>query len=138
MTRMIKPAGTAVYRMGASQTYCQNPQSALVFTTTTCLEWPAQQLLRRNSVKGLRFERIGKGQYYNVVFHIGSTYVPVSDETVEELKGQSLLPAERFLELLVDRIGYSSYLKDQIRTELRSSGDPVTQITVLQGAIREL
>jgi hypothetical protein len=78
------------------------------------------------------------GQYYNVVFHIGSTYVPVSDETVEELKGQSLLPAERFLELLVDRIGYSSYLKDQIRTELRSSGDPVTQITVLQGAIREL
>lgn len=89
-------------------------------------------------MKGLRFERIGKGQYYNVVFHIGSTYVPVSDETVEELKGQSLLPTERFLELLVDRIGYSSYLKDQIRTELRSSGDPVTQITVIQGAIRDL
>jgi hypothetical protein len=37
-----------------------------------------------------------------------------------------------------DRVGYSSYLKDQIRTELKSSGDPVTQITVLQGAIREL
>ncbi|MDH5252906.1 MAG: hypothetical protein OEW25_06235, partial [Nitrospira sp.] len=91
-----------------------------------------------NSVKGLRFERISKGQHYNVVFHIGSTYVPVSDETVEELKGQSLVPTERFLDLLVDRIGYSSYLKDQIRTELRSSGDPVTQITVLQGAIREL
>ena len=48
------------------------------------------------------------------------------------------LPAERFLDLLVDRVGYSSYLKDQIRTELKSSGDPVTQITVLQGAIREL
>lgn len=89
-------------------------------------------------MKGLRFERIGKGRYYNVVFHIGSTYIPVSDETVEELKAQSLLPAERFLDLLVDRIGYSSYLKDQIRTELKSSGDPVTQITVLQGAIREL
>jgi hypothetical protein len=89
-------------------------------------------------VKGLRFERIGNGRHYNVVFHIGSTYVPVSDETVEELKGQSLLPAERFLDLLVDRVGYSSYLKDQIRTELKSSGDPVTQITVLQGAIRDL
>jgi len=89
-------------------------------------------------VKGLRFERIGRGRYYNVVFHIGSTYVPVSDETVEELKAQSLLPAERFLTLLVDRIGYSSYLKDQIRDELKQSGDPVTQITVLQGAIREL
>ena len=89
-------------------------------------------------MKGLRFERIGKGRHYNVVFHIGSTYVPVSDESVEELKTQSLLPAERFLDLLVDRIGYSSYLKDQIRSELKSSGDPVTQITVLQGAIREL
>ncbi|HXX75063.1 MAG TPA: hypothetical protein VEI50_08025 [Nitrospiraceae bacterium] len=89
-------------------------------------------------MKGLRFERIGRDRYYNVVFHMGSTYVPVSDETVEELKSQSLLPPERFLDLLIDRIGYSSYLKDQIRTELKSSGDPVTQITVLQGAIREL
>jgi hypothetical protein len=89
-------------------------------------------------MKGLRFERIGQDRYYNVVFHMGSTYVPVSDETVEELKAQSLLPPERFLDLLIDRIGYSSYLKDRIRTELKSSGDPVTQITVLQGAIREL
>ncbi len=89
-------------------------------------------------MKGLRFERIGKERYYNVVFHIGSTYVPVSDETVEALKGQSLLPAERFLDLLIDKIGYSSYLKDQIRTELKSAGDPITQITVLQGAIRDL
>jgi len=89
-------------------------------------------------MKGLRFERIGQDRYYNVVFHMGSTYVPVSDDTVEELKAQSLLPPERFLDLLIDRIGYSSYLKDQIRTELKSSGEPVTQITVLQGAIREL
>ena len=89
-------------------------------------------------MKGLRFERIAKGRHYNVVFHIGSTYVPVSDDTVEELKGQSLLPAERFFDFLIDRVGYSSYLKDQIRKELKSSGDPVTQITVLQGAIREL
>lgn len=89
-------------------------------------------------MKGLRFERIGRDRYYNVVFHMGSTYVPVSDETIAELKTQSLLPAERFLDLLIDRVGYSSYLKEQIRTELKSSGDPVTQITVLQGAIREL
>ena len=89
-------------------------------------------------MKGLRFERIGKGRHYNVVFHMGSTYIPVSDETVEELKAQSLLPAERFLDLLIDRVGYSSYLKDQIRTELKTSGDPVTQITVLQGTVREL
>ena len=89
-------------------------------------------------MKGLRFERIATGRHYNVVFHIGSTYVPVSDETVEELRDQSLLPAERFLDLLIDRVGYSSYLKDQIRTELKATGDPTTQITVIQGAIREL
>jgi len=89
-------------------------------------------------VKGLRFERIGQGRYYNVVFHLGSTYVPVSDETVDELKAQSLLPAERFLDLLLDRVGYSSYLKDQIRTELKSSGGTQRGRGVLQGAIREL
>ncbi len=93
---------------------------------------------RGGSVKGLRFERIATGRHYNVVFHIGSTYVPVSDETIDELKEQSLLPAERFLDFLIDRVGYSSYLKDQIRNELQATGDPTTQITVLQGAIREL
>ncbi len=89
-------------------------------------------------MKGLRLERIGTGRYYNVVMHIGSTYVPVSDETIVELKTQTLLPPERFLDLLVQKIGYSSYLKEQIRGELKRAGDPVTQVTVLQGAIRDL
>jgi hypothetical protein len=97
-----------------------------------------QHRVEEESVKGLRFERIGKNRHYNVVFHMGSSYVPVSDEIVEELKAQSLLPVERFLDLLIDRVGYSSYLKEQIRTELKASGDPVTQITVLQGAVRDL
>jgi hypothetical protein len=97
-----------------------------------------QHPAEEESVKGLRFERIATGRHYNVVFHIGSTYVPVSDETIDELKEQSLVPAERFLDLLIDRVGYSSYLKDQIRNELKSTGDPTTQITVLQGAIRQL
>jgi hypothetical protein len=92
----------------------------------------------RGEMKGLRFERLGNGHYYKVVLHIGSTYVPVTDETLAELKRQSLLPAERFLELLVEKIGYSSYLKDQIRAELKSAGDPITQVTVLQGVIRDL
>lgn len=88
--------------------------------------------------KGLRFERLGRDRHYNVVFHIGSTYVPVSDETLEELKAQSLLSAERFLEFLIDKVGYSSYLREQIRNELKAAGEAVTQITVLQGAIRDL
>jgi len=89
-------------------------------------------------VKGLRFERIGKDRYYNAVLHIGSTYVPVSDETLDELKAHSLLPAQRFLDLLVEKVGYSSFLKEQIREELKKAGDPLTQVTVLQGSIREL
>ncbi len=89
-------------------------------------------------MKGLRLERIGTARYYNVVMHIGSTYVPISDETIVELKTQTLLPPERFLDLLVQKIGYSSYLKEQIRGELKRAGDPVTQVTVLQGAIRDL
>jgi hypothetical protein len=89
-------------------------------------------------VKGLRFERLWQGRHYNIVLHVGSTYTPVSDETVGELKAQSLLPAERFIELLIEKVGYSSYLREQIRGELRKAGDPITQITVLQGAIRDL
>ena len=77
-------------------------------------------------------------RHYNMIFHIGSTYVPVSDEMIAELKTQTLLSSERFLDLLIQKIGYSSYLKEQIRKELKTAGDPVTQITVLQGAIRDL
>ncbi|GAB1724349.1 MAG: hypothetical protein GDA65_03450 [Nitrospira sp. CR1.1] len=89
-------------------------------------------------MKGLRFERLGRDRHYNIIFHIGTSYVPVSDETLDELKAQSLLSSERFLDLLIDKIGYTNYLKEQIRTELQASGDPMTQMTVLQGAIREL
>jgi len=89
-------------------------------------------------VTGLKFERLAHGQYYKVVLHIGSTYVPVADETLADLKSHSLLPAERFLELLVEKVGYSSYLKEQLRAELKSTGDPITQVTVLQGVIRDL
>lgn len=89
-------------------------------------------------MKGLRFERLGRDRHYNIIFHIGSSYVPVSDETIDELKAQTLLSSERFLDLLIDKIGYSTYLKEQIRAELQAAGDPLTQITVLQGAIREL
>ncbi|MCC6964728.1 MAG: hypothetical protein IT391_00410 [Nitrospira sp.] len=89
-------------------------------------------------MKGLRFERLGRDRHYNIIFHIGTSYVPVSDETIDELKAQSLLSSERFLDLLLDKIGYTTYLKEQIRGELQAAGDPMTQMTVLQGAIREL
>ncbi len=88
--------------------------------------------------KGLMVKRIGTDRHYNVVFYIGDTYVPVTDETVEALKAQSLLPSERFLEFLIDKVGYSSYLREQIRAELKRAGETATLMTVLQGAIRDL
>ena len=61
----------------------------------------------------------------------------MSDETIDELKAQSLLSSERFLDLLIDKIGYTNYLKNRSARNSRP-GDPMTQMTVLQGAIREL
>lgn len=87
---------------------------------------------------GLRFERRGEGDYYKVILHIGSTYVPVSDEDVHELKKKSTLAGGPFLELFLDRIGYSPYLKDQIKAELLKIGDSSQQISMLRQSIQEL
>jgi len=87
---------------------------------------------------GLRFERRGDEDYYKVLLHIGSTYVPVSDEDVAELKKQSAILGDKFLEFFLDRVGYSSYLKDQIKTELGKLGAPPKQISMLRQSILEL
>lgn len=88
---------------------------------------------------GVRFERVpGTGHHYPVLCHIGSSYVPVTESTISELKACALFPGERFLETLIDKVGYSAYLKERIRAEITKTGEPVTQATVLQGAIRDL
>ena len=88
---------------------------------------------------GLRFERLkGKGHHYPALLHIGESYVPVTESAISELKAKTLLPGERFLELLIEKLGYSDYLKERIREELKKTGDPVTQATVLQGIVRNL
>ncbi len=87
---------------------------------------------------GLRFERRGEGDYYKVILHIGSTYVPVSDEDVEALKTNSSVADDQFLGFFLDRLGYSPYLKDQIKAELLKIGDPSQQRSSLRQAIQEL
>ena len=87
---------------------------------------------------GLRFERRGEGDYYKVILHIGSTYVPISDEDVEELKKNSMLLGGQFLEFFLDRIGYSSYLKDQIKAELLKIGNSSQQMSMLRQSLQEL
>jgi hypothetical protein len=95
--------------------------------------------VRAHNVDGVKFERLpGEGRHYPVHLHVGSSYIPVTESTVAELKACSLLPGERFLDILLDRVGYSNYLKERIREELAKTGDPVTQATVLQGIVRDL
>lgn len=86
----------------------------------------------------LRFERRGEGDYYKVLLHIGSTYVPISDEDVEALKKQSAILGDKLLDFFLDRVGYSSYLKEQIKAELEKLGDPPKQISTLRQSILEI
>jgi len=96
-------------------------------------------VVKGDPVDGVRFERLkGNGHHYPVLFHIGSSYVPVTESTVSELKAHALVPGERFLDILIEKVGYSDYLKERIRAEMKKTGDPVTQATVLQGLIRSL
>ena len=86
----------------------------------------------------LRFERRGEGNYYKVLLHVGSTYVPISDEDVDELKKQSAILGDKLLDFFLDRVGYSSYLKDRIKVELIKIGDPPKQISTLRQSILEI
>ena len=87
---------------------------------------------------GLRFERRGEDDYYKVLLHIGTTYVPISDEDVDELKKQSAILGDKLLEFFLGRVGYSSYLREQIKAELGKLGDPPQQISTLRQSILEI
>ena len=76
----------------------------------------------RTAREGITVRTAQAGSPLQHHFPIGS-YVPVSDETIDELKAQSLLSSERFLDLLIDKIGYTNYLKNRSRSS-QASGDP--------------
>lgn len=89
-------------------------------------------------MKGLRFERRGEGNYYKLILHVGPSYVPISDDIIEVLRQGTALTPDRFLSLLLDNVGYSTYLKNQIQTELTNGGDTATQLATLQKFLKEL
>ncbi|NKB81004.1 MAG: hypothetical protein GKS05_03735 [Nitrospirales bacterium] len=89
-------------------------------------------------MEGLRFEKRGEGSYYKTILHIGSCFVPISDETFEELTNQQGVSAAHVLSLFLDKVGYSSYLTDQIQAELSKVGDLEKQAEWLQHALQEL
>jgi hypothetical protein len=94
--------------------------------------------IKGKEMERLRFERRGEGDYYKVLLHIGSTYVPISDEDIDELKKQSANVGDKLVDVFLERVGYSSYLKNQIKTELGKLGDTPKQISTLRQSILEI
>ena len=84
---------------------------------------------------GLRFEKRREGDYYKLILHIGDCYVPVSDDVVETLKEHTSATADRFLSILLEKVGYSTYLKEQIQGQLEANGNISTQISALQQSL---
>ena len=87
--------------------------------------------------KGLRLEQRGEGNYYNVILHIGSTLIPVSDDIVEELRTHTALTPDQFFPIFVNKVGYSSYLQEQICQEVREAGDLTVQMSAIQQFFRQ-
>jgi len=86
---------------------------------------------------GLRLEQRGDGNYYRVILHIGSTFIPISDDIIEELRMHTALTPDQFFPIFVTKVGYSSYLQEQIRQEVRNTGDLTPQMSVIQQFFRQ-
>ncbi len=86
---------------------------------------------------GLRLELRGAGNYYKGILHIGSTLIPISDDILEELQANTALSADGFFRLFLEKVGYSSYLQEQIQHEVKAAGDLQTQMTTIQQTLRQ-
>lgn len=86
---------------------------------------------------GLRLEQRGDGHYYKVILHIGSTLIPISDDIVEELRTHIALTPDQFFPIFLNKVGYSSYLQEQIRKEVQNTGDLTPQMSVIQQFFRQ-
>jgi hypothetical protein len=87
--------------------------------------------------KGLKLEQRGEENYYKVILHIGSTLIPISDDIVEELQTHTALAPDLFFPIFINKVGYSSYLQEQIRQEVREAGDLHTQMAAIQQFFRQ-
>jgi hypothetical protein len=87
--------------------------------------------------KGLKLEQRGEGNYYKVILHIGSTLIPISDDIVEELQTHTALTPDQFFPIFVNKVGYSSYLQEQLRQEVLEAGDLSAQMATIQQFFRQ-
>ena len=104
-------------------------------TSSESVETPVDKTVK--PTPGLRLEIRGEGNYYKGILHIGSTLIPISDDILDELREKTALSADGFLRLLVDKVGYSSYLQEQIQQEVKNAGDLNSQMSALQQVLRK-
>ncbi|MDH5585066.1 MAG: hypothetical protein OEZ57_03860 [Nitrospirota bacterium] len=86
---------------------------------------------------GLRLELRGSGNYYKGILHIGSTFIPISDDILEELQTKTALSPDGFFRLFVEKVGYSSYLTEQIHQEVKNAGNLNAQMSAIQQILRQ-
>jgi hypothetical protein len=86
---------------------------------------------------GLRLELRGERNYYKGILHIGSTFIPISDDILEELRAKTALSPDEFFRFFVDKVGYSSYLQEQIHQEVKNAGDLNSQMSAIQQTLRQ-
>jgi len=86
---------------------------------------------------GLRLELRGEENYYKGILHIGSTLIPISDDILEELQAKTALTPDEFFRLFVDKVGYSSYLQEQIQQEVKNAGGLNAQMSAIQQTLRQ-
>ncbi len=86
---------------------------------------------------GLRLELRGERNYYKGILHIGSTFIPISDDILEELRAKTALPSDEFFRLIVEKVGYSSYLQEQIQQEVKNGGNLASQMSAIQQTLRQ-
>jgi hypothetical protein len=86
---------------------------------------------------GLRLELRGERNYYKGILHIGSTFIPISDDILEELRAKTALPPDEFFRLFVEKVGYSSYLQEQIQEEVKNGGNLASQMSAIQQTLRQ-
>ncbi len=86
---------------------------------------------------GLRLELRGEGNYYKGILHIGGTFIPISDDILEELRAKTALSPVEFFRLFVERVGYSSYLKEQIQQEVKNGGNLASQVSAIRQTLSQ-
>ena len=74
-------------------------------------------------MKGLHFKKV-EGGLYQFQFYVGDFFVPIEETILQELKTHIHRPPEEFLKVIMDKLGYNSYLRNAIQEVLNNVNDP--------------